>query len=147
MRVLGASRFGGVRCQLLVKLGATASLLRVVARGFFQHLRGSGATALPERKQFFSKILDGVDFVIGHDDLARDWLGGNLTQIEHKRHNGLFITHGARHARIIRHGKRTVGDKLGEKSLARAEGRFRLIAHGGGIGVAPIDAMVISART
>jgi hypothetical protein len=86
---------------LLVKFRATTGQLRIFARRLFKHLRGGDAVAPPVGQELAPKILDGVNLIIRHDDLAHDRRGGDTAKVERKRQHRLLIVDGARHPRVV----------------------------------------------
>ena len=97
-------------------------------------------------QEALAEVLDRVEFVVRDDDLALNGRGGDFAEIENEGHYGLFVVDGAGHARVVG-GQGAVGDEPVQQSLVCADGGFGLRGIGGGIGVTPVNTMIVAART
>ena len=78
--------------------------------------------------------------------MPQHWFGGNASQVEHEGHHRLVIVRSPRHARVILCRKLPALHESLEQGRVRAEGRLGLGARRDGVGIAPVDAMVVATR-
>ena len=147
LRVFGAAHLVSVGHQFLVELRATLGQLADNRCGAFASMFGGcRAVAPPIGPQLLAEILDGVDLVVGHDHLPR-----------HRRRRRRCRDRTRRPSPAGRHSRRAasacrprpasapLATKRVEQRLVGANGGLGLAARRGGVGIAPVDAMIVAA--
>ena len=147
LRVSIAAHLPRISHQFLVEFRTTRRQAGIVRRRLAQHLIECGPVALPIRQERLPKIFDRHDFIVGHDHLPADGLAAHPAELEGKSHHRLVLIHRPRHPRIITVRQISTGHKRRQQFLVPADRGRGFRRPRGGIGVAPINPVIIPAGT
>ncbi len=118
---------------------------RIIVGRFLQDVRDLRAVACPVGEQLLAEILDGIDLIVGDDHLPLDLVGADAAEIEGEGHHRLTVGDRARHVGVVDSRQRPVLDELVFQDRRCADRRFAKFRLRGGVGIAPIDAVVVAA--
>ena len=118
---------------------------RIILRGGLQQFRRFHAVAPPVGTQLLAEILDGVNFVVGHDDLPLHGFGADVAQVEDECQHRLLSSFTARGICASScAGKLPFWTKPSSNVWFAPMAALACLRRSGGIDVAPVDAMIIA---